>query len=89
VDWTQRRDRDGVVVAFPFQNAELVRVAPELAGLPQAGEVHGYDTRSREIRSGPLMMPSLLERLPGWRWVAPLAFLRPIASMFYAYLRRR
>ena len=87
VDWIRRRDRNGLVVAFPFQNAELVRVAPELAGLPQAGEVHGFDTRTREIRSGAGLMASLFRRLPRWRWMAPLATLPPVASMLFALLR--
>jgi hypothetical protein len=88
VDWIQRRDTSGLVVSFPFQNAELVRVAPELAGLPQAGQVHGYDARTRQVHSGAGMLPSLLSRLPGWGWLAPLAVLAPLAALFYAYLRR-
>lgn len=88
VDWIQRRDTSGLVVSFPFQNAELVRVAPELAGLPQAGQVHGYDARTRQVHSGAGMLPSLLSRLPGWGWLAPLAVLAPLATLFYAYLRR-
>jgi len=88
VDWIQKRDQDGLVVSFPFQNAELVLVAPELAGLPQAGQVHGFDTRTRILHSGARMLPSLLSRLPGWGWLAPLAGIPGVSSLVYAFLRR-
>jgi hypothetical protein len=89
VDWIQRRDCDGLVVSFPLQNAELVHVAPELAGLPQVGQVHGYDTRTRKVHSGAKLLPSLFARLPGWRWLAPLACIPGVSGLLYAYLRRR
>lgn len=88
VDWIQRRDTGGLVVSFPFQNAELVHVAPELAGLPEAGQVYGFDTRTRQVHGGARLLPSLLSRLPRWRWLAPLAVLAPMSTLFYAYLRR-
>ena len=89
IDWINRRDTGGLVVAFPFQNSELVRVAPELAGLPLDSEVHGFDTRSRMIYRGPRLLPSLFSRLPGWGWMAPLAGIPTLASLLYAFLRRR
>jgi hypothetical protein len=89
VDWIQRRDSSGLVVSFPFQNAELVPVAPELAGLPQLGEVHGFDTRTRSLHSGAGLLPSLFSRLPGWGWLAPLAGLPWVSGALYAFLRRR
>ena len=82
VDWIQRR------VSCPFQNAELVVVAPELAGLPQTGQVHGFDTRTRKLRSGAKLLPGLFRRLPGWGWLAPLASLPWVAGMLYRYIRR-
>jgi hypothetical protein len=89
VDWVQRRDASGLVVAFPFQNPELVAVAPELAGLPQAGQIHGFDTRTRDLQSGPNLLPGLLSRLPGWTWLALLASLPGASAMLHAWLRRR
>jgi hypothetical protein len=89
IDWVQVRDRAGLVVAFPFQNSELVRVAPELAGLNLEGEVHGFDTRSRHIDRGAQMLPDVLGRLPGWSWLAPLMALPMTARLFYAFLLRR
>jgi hypothetical protein len=89
VDWIQRRDTSGMVVSFPFQNTELVHVAPELAGLPQVGEVHAYDAQTRSLHSGAKLLPSLFNRLPGWGWLAPLAGLPGLSSLLYAYLRRK
>ena len=88
IDWIQRRDQTGLVVSFPSQNAELLHVAPELAGLALDGEVHGFDTRSRKVHRGASLLPSILQRLPGWRWLAlPAAF--PIAAgLIYRFLRR-
>ena len=88
VDWVQARDGEGLVVAFPCQNGELVRVAPELAGLPLLGEVHGLDTRTREIHRGRAILPGLLRRLPSWRWLAPWAGLGLLARPLYALLFR-
>lgn len=89
IDWIQRRDQTGLVVSFPYQNAELLRVAPELAGLALYGEVHGFDTRSRRILRGASLLPPLLQRLPGWRWLALPAALPAMASLIYRFLRRR
>jgi len=88
VDWVRRRDTSGLVVSFPFQNAELVHVAPELAGLPEPGQVYGFDARTRQVHGGAELLSNLLSRLPGWRWLAPLAGLAPVSALFYACLRR-
>jgi len=89
VDWIQRRDRSGMMVSFPFQNGELVHVAPDLAGLPQPGQVYGFDTRTRIIHAGPRLLASLFIRLPGWRWLAPVASVPGVSSLIYRYLCRR
>ena len=89
VDWIQRRDATGLVVSFPFQNSELVYMAPDLAGLPQPGQVYGYDTRTRIVRGGAGLLPSLFRRLPGWRWLAPLAMIPGMSALLYRYLRSR
>jgi len=44
VDWVQRRDRWGLIIPFPLQNPELVRMAPELAGRPLQAALHGLDS---------------------------------------------
>ena len=88
MDWIQRRDRSGLVVSFPFQNAELVLVAPELAGLPQAGQVYGFDTRTRTLRNGARLLPCLFSRLPGWGWLGPLARVPGLSGLLYSFLRR-
>ena len=69
VDRIQKRDRQGLIVSFPFQNPELVRIAPELAGRPLHRELHGMDTRTRQIWVGEKVLPQVWARLPGWRWV--------------------
>lgn len=89
VDWIQKRDRDGRVVAFPFQNPELVRVAPELAGLPLDRGIHGFDPRTRTIQEEARALPGLLRLLPGWRWLAPLARLHVVARLFAWFIGRR
>ena len=52
VDWISRRDRDGRVVTFPFQNGQVVLMAPELAGLDFRGRIHTLDTATREVQGG-------------------------------------
>lgn len=90
VDWVQRRDERGLLVSFPYQNAELLHVAPEFAGLWLDGQVHGFDTRSRQIHPGPDLVPELYRRLSGWRrlLLGPLSRLQPVARLLYAALRR-
>lgn len=72
VDWIGARDRQGLMAFFPLQNPELVRMAPEFAGRPLHGEVHGMDLASRETWSGAALLPRILARLPRWCWLAPL-----------------
>jgi predicted DCC family thiol-disulfide oxidoreductase YuxK len=87
VDWIRARDRWGLVVFFPLQNPELVKLAPELAGRALHGEVHGMDLGQRAIWSGPALLPQVLGRLPGWRWLAPLLrlpFLRQLVARAWA-----
>ena len=88
IDWIQRRDQTGLVVAFPSQNAELLHVAPELAGLALDQEIHGFDPRSRKVLRGASLLPGLLQRLPGWRWLALLAAFPVAGGLIYRFLRR-
>lgn len=79
MDWVRKRDAQGLIVSFPFQNPELVKIAPELAGRPLHLLVHGLDTQDREVWSGDAVLPEVWRRLPGWRWVIFLiriAFVR-------------
>jgi hypothetical protein len=64
-------------------------VAPELAGLPLDRGIHGYEPRSRTLRSGPRMLPSLLRHLTGWRWLAPAAQVPLLARLLFALILRR
>lgn len=75
VDWIRRRDRQGLVVSFPFQNSELLRIAPELAGRPLHLEPHGLDARTRRVWVGTRLLAQVWARLPGWRWVIFLIYV--------------
>ncbi len=68
----QARDARGLLILFPLQHPELVRMAPELAGRRLHGELHGLDLETREVWSGADLLPELAARLPGWRWAAPI-----------------
>ena len=88
VDWVGSRDRNGLVVTFPYQNGELVRVAPELAGLDFPGAVYSLDLGTREVRSGAGTVPGILKRLPAWSWAQMPARSAPVAGFFYWLFRR-
>ena len=88
VDWIRKRDRACLIIAFPYQNAELVRLAPELAGMAFLGEIHGLDTRTRQATQGAALLPQLFERLPTWQWLAPLLAIAPLRALTYSALRR-
>jgi len=81
VDWIQRRDTQGLITPFPYQNPELVRIAPELAGRPLETALHGLDTRTRAVTAGGALLPLIALRLPRWRVVAPLLLLPGISHL--------
>ncbi len=94
MDWVRRRDRWGLVVTFPLQNAELPRMAPELAGRPLHLEIHAVDMGTREVRAGAEVLTWVLRRLPRWRLLAPLMGLPGVSSCarrvyFWGAARRR
>lgn len=79
-DWLQARDGKGLLVLFPLQHPELAQVAPELAGRPLHGELHGLDMGTRKVLTGPDLLPELLARLAlPWPLLAPLMRIRPLA----------
>lgn len=80
VDWIQVWDRWGLVIAFPLQNAELLRMAPELAGRPLDREIHAVDAGSRQVFAGAEVFPRVMVRLPRWRILAPILRLPGMAS---------
>jgi hypothetical protein len=81
VDWCQARDSEGLLIAFPFQNAELLKIAPELAGRPLHLQLHGLDTRTREVWAGAELLPQVWSRLPRWRWVIFLTKIKMITKI--------
>jgi predicted DCC family thiol-disulfide oxidoreductase YuxK len=92
VGWVQARDRGGLVIPFPLQNPELVRMAPELAGRELGEALHALDTGSRRVFRGGDCLAPLLARLRGWNLLAPLLRLpgvRALARRAYASLAAR
>lgn len=85
VHWIQTRDRHGLVVPFPFQNPELVKIAPELAGRPLHVYAHGLDTATRQVWTGPALTAQVWARLPGWRWVIFLNRIPGLSRLFGVY----
>ena len=81
VDWVQARDRWGLVVAFPLQNPELSRMAPELAGRPLHLEIHALDLADRRVFAGAEVLPKVLARLPRWRLGAPILSLPGVSAL--------
>jgi hypothetical protein len=88
VDWVGARDRDGLVVTFPYLNGELARMAPELAGLDFPGMVYTLDLETREVRGGTEIVPGLVRRLPTWAWAQAPAKLPLVAKMVLGLMRR-
>ncbi len=85
----QAADRRGLLVLFPLQHPELVRMAPELAGRRLHGELHGLDLATREVYSGAALLPEIASRLPRWAWAAPLLRLPGVArAVAWATLKR-
>ncbi|HJU83064.1 MAG TPA: DCC1-like thiol-disulfide oxidoreductase family protein [Holophagaceae bacterium] len=80
-DWIAARDTGGLLILFPLQHPELVKVAPELAGRPLHGELHGLDLATRKVLTGPALIPEILCRLPRWRLLAPLLRLPGLARL--------
>lgn len=88
VDRLGRWDRNCHVVTFPYQNGELVRVAPELAGLAFPGWVYTLDLETRQVWGGRKILPEVLRRLPAWSWIAGLARIPPVAGALFWFLKR-
>lgn len=81
--WMERlrnHDCHGLLVFFPLQNPELVRIAPELAGRDLYGEIHGLEEGTRRVFTGGDLAAAVLARLPGWRWLSPLLRLPGIRA---------
>jgi len=76
VDWAGARDGRGLIVSFPTQNPELLRMAPELGGLPLAETIYGVDTFTRQVFSAGGLWLQMALRLPGW-WILARIFSLP------------
>lgn len=67
VDRLQRWDRRGVLIAFPIQNAELLHLAPELAGLSLHTALHAVDCAARAVYVGREVRAEAYRRLGFWK----------------------
>lgn len=88
MDRLRRRDRWGLLVAFPLQNRELVRIAPELAGRELAGTVHGLEMDTRRVLGGADLVPGVMRRLPRWWWLSPVLRLAPLRALLAGMMAR-
>jgi predicted DCC family thiol-disulfide oxidoreductase YuxK len=70
--WLARQDQQGLLHIVPLQDADLLALAPELAGRPLEKEIHGLDLGTREVRAGADLLRPVVRRLPAWRWLSPL-----------------
>lgn len=70
-------------MSFPIQNPELLRMAPELGGLPLAETIYGVDASTRQVFSAGDLWLQMAIRLPGW-WLFAHIFSLP---GFYALAR--
>jgi hypothetical protein len=70
VDRLQQRDHWGLIIPFPIQNPELVRMAPELAGRALHLEMHALNCLTREIFTGRRLWYAACMRLPLWSRLA-------------------
>jgi predicted DCC family thiol-disulfide oxidoreductase YuxK len=66
-DWARARDASGLMVFFPIQNHELLRMAPELGGLPLSETIYGVDASTRRVFSAGGLWLQMALRMPGWR----------------------
>ena len=76
VDWAAARDGRGLIVFFPIQNQELLRMAPELGGLPLSETIYGVDASTRRVFSAGTLWLQMAIRLPRW-WLFGHIFSLP------------
>ncbi|HEY3401209.1 MAG TPA: DCC1-like thiol-disulfide oxidoreductase family protein [Geothrix sp.] len=86
--WLARRDRRGLLHIVSLRDPDLVALAPELAGRPLEKEIHGLDLGTRQLWAGPDLLRPIAQRLPGWRWGAPILALPGLPGLLNRlYLR--
>ena len=88
-DWAGNRDKRGLIVFFPIQNLELLRMAPELGGLPLHETIHGMDVYTRKVFTAGEAWMQIIRRIPGWRWCARFLSTSGLSSLAkYVYKKR-
>jgi len=88
-DWAGNHDKRGLIVFFPIQNPELMRMAPELGGLPLHETIHGLDASTRRVFTAGEAWLQIARRLPGWRWCAHLLSMPGLSGLTrYVYKKR-
>lgn len=88
-DWAREGDSGGRLVFFPIQNPELLRMAPELGGLPLHEYIHGINASTRQVYSDGDLWLRMLACLPAWKLCAWLLSLPGLSGVAQAMYRRR
>lgn len=86
--WLARRDQRGTLLVVSLRDPELRTLGPELAGHPLEREIHGLDLGTRQVWAGADLLHPIAQRLPGWRWIAPVFALPGLPGLLNRiYLR--
>jgi predicted DCC family thiol-disulfide oxidoreductase YuxK len=88
-DWAGDRDRHGLIVLFPIQNPELLRMAPELGGLRINEIMHGVDTATRKVFLGGELWLQIVRRLPLWRWLGYVLSVPGLSTIVKGLYKKR
>lgn len=83
IDWIRRHDHLGLIIAFPSESSELIQIAPELAGRALHRDLHGLDTRTRQVWIGEQLAPHIGARLSGGSWVKFLVNIPVVSRLFW------
>jgi predicted DCC family thiol-disulfide oxidoreductase YuxK len=78
-EWIRAHARDGAVTTEPISSPAGDRLLRDLGEAERLATWHVVDERGRR-RSGGRAVAPVLRRLPGWRWLAPVAEAFPDAA---------
>lgn len=88
-DWAGNHDKRGLIVFFPIQNPELLRMAPELGGLPLHETIHCIDASTRKVFIAGEAWLQIVRRLPVWRWCGLLLSMPGLSGLTGTLYKKR